>query len=311
MTSRFTPFRSLLVLVVSLWSQWCFAQTLALTFDDGFNPATQPKAAQWNAQMLATLHEHKIKAALFPSLTRIGGVEGLGLVKAWAQAGHLVGNHTASHRSLADPKVSLEWFIADVQTADAAIRNLPGFVPMLRFPYLKEGDTLTKRDGLRNWMAPNGYRSAPVSIDASDWYYNLVYAEHLKAGDADKAERVKQRYILHLLDRAAYYDGLAREVLGRSPAHVMLLHTNQINADALPDVIAALAAHGWTILSADTAFQDPLYAQAPDTLPAGESIIWARAKASNLPGLRYPAEDSVYEEPLLRDAGLLPLSSRP
>ena len=149
---------------------------------------------------------------------------------AWAQAGHLVGNHTASHRSLADPKVSLEWFIADVQAADATVRDLPSFVPMLRFPYLKEGDTLTKRDGLRAWMARNGYKSAPISIDASDWYY----------------------------------------------------------------------------ISANTAFQDPLYAQAPDTLPAGESIIWAHAKARNLPGLRYPAEDSVYEEPLLRDAGLVP-----
>lgn len=307
MVSHFSSFRLILVFVLSLWAPWSSAQTLALTFDDGFNPTAQPRATQWNAQMLAALHEHKIQSALFPSLARMGGgVEGLELVAAWAQAGHLVGNHTASHRSLADPKVSLEWFIADVQAADAIVRDLPSFVPMLRFPYLKEGDTLTKRDGLRAWMARNGYKSAPVSIDASDWYYNLVYAAHLKVGDAGKAERVKQRYIRHLLDRAAYYDGLAREVLGRSPVHVMLLHTNQINAEALPQVVAALTAHGWTITSANTAFQDPLYAQAPDTLPAGESIIWAHAKAHNLPGLRYPAEDSVYEEPLLRDAGLVP-----
>ena len=306
MAIRFFPFRLFAVLVLALWASWACARTLALTFDDGFNPGAQPEAAQWNAHMLAALRDHGIEAALFPSLARMGGADGLELVRAWAQAGHLIGNHTASHRSLADPKVSLDWFIADVRAADAAVRDLAGFAPMLRFPYLKEGNTQARRDGMRDWMARNQYRSAPVSIDASDWYYNIVYAAHLKAGDGDRAARVKLAYIRHLLDRADYYDGLARNVLGRSPAHVMLLHTNQINAAALPDVIAALRADGWTIASARRAFQDPLYAQAPDTLPAGESIVWAHAKARNLPGLRYPAEDAVYEEPSLRDAGLLP-----
>lgn len=306
MAFRFLPFRPFAVLVLALWTSWCSARTLALTFDDGFNPGKQPEAVQWNAQMLEALRDHGIKAALFPSLARMGGAGGMALAAAWARAGHLIGNHTASHRSLADPKVSLDWFIADVQAADAAAKNLAGFVPMLRFPYLKEGDTPAKRDGMRDWMARNNYRSAPVSIDASDWYYNIVYAAHLKAGDAGKAARLKQAYLCHLLDRAQYYDGLAREVLGRSPVHVMLLHTNQINAAALPDVIEALAAHGWNIASAGSAFQDPLYAQAPGTLPAGESVIWAHAKALGVAGLRYPAEDAAYEEPLLRDAGLLP-----
>ena len=73
-----------------------------------------------------------------------------------------------------------------------------------------------------------------------------------------------------------------------------------------PRVIGALAAAGWTITSAVKAFQDPLFAQSPDTLPAGESVVWTHAKLLKLPGLRYPAEDSVYEEAPLRDAGLLP-----
>ncbi len=306
MAFRFPSFRWLAGLVLLASASGCLAQTLALTFDDGFNPDKQPDAARWNAQMLAALRAHGIEAALFPSLARMGGAAGMELARAWSGAGHVIGNHTAGHRSLADPKVSLDGFAADVLAAHAALSDLAGFAPMLRFPYLKEGDTRAKRDGMRTWMARNDYRPAPVSIDASDWYYNIVYAAHLKAGDADKAARLKQAYVRHLLDRADYYDGLARTVLGRSPAHVMLLHTNQINAEALPDVIAALRAHGWTITAASRAFQDPLYAQALDTLPAGESIIWAHAKARNLPGLRYPAEDSVYEEPLLRDAGLLP-----
>ncbi len=306
MAFRISPLHFLATAFLALCTTWATAQTLALSFDDGFNPSTQPQANQWNEQILTSLRDHQIKATLFPSLTRMGGAEGLGLVQAWSREGHRIGNHTASHKSLADPALSLEDFITDVQLADAAFKSLPTFTPMLRFPYLKEGDTIAKRDGFRQWMAAHDYKSAPVSIDASDWYYSRVFADHVQAGDSAKAERVKEQYILHLLDRASYYDQLAQELLGRSPAHVILLHTNQINAAALPDVLAAFTAKGWTITSTEAAFQDPLYAQAPDTLPAGESIIWALAKAKNMPNLRYPAEDSVYEEPLLKEAGLLP-----
>jgi DNA (cytosine-5)-methyltransferase 1 len=38
----------------------------------------------------------------------------------------------------------------------------------------------------------------------------------------------------------------------------------------------------------------------------GESILWALAKAAGETGLRYPAEDSIYEEPKLREKNLLP-----
>lgn len=54
---------------------------------------------------------------------------------------------------------------------------------------------------------------------------------------------------------------------------------------------------GWVFVSPTTAFEDPLYTSSPDTLPAGGGVIWASAKARGVPGLRYPAEDSVYEEP--------------
>ncbi|MEG1201583.1 MAG: polysaccharide deacetylase family protein [Comamonas sp.] len=282
------------------------AQSLALTFDDGLNPVTQQQAGQWNAQLLHDLDALQIQAALFPSLSRIGNAQGLALVANWATAGHMVGNHTASHRSLASPEVSLDAFTGDVQLMHHALQNLPTFTPLLRFPYLKEGNTASKRDGMRQWMHQHGYRAAPVSIDASDWYYNQIYSQQLQQGQAQQAAQVQQAYIRHLLDRARYYDQLAQTVLGRSPVHVLLLHTNQINAASLPAIVRGLRAEGWQIASASQAFADPLYREQPNTLPAGESVVWALAKAQGLPNLRYPAEDARYEAPLLRDAGLLP-----
>ena len=61
---------------------------------------------------------------------------------------------------------------------------------------------------------------------------------------------------------------------------------------------------GWTLVSPDEAYADPLYAMTPNILPAGESILWSLAKQSGASGLRYPAEDDVYEKPILDGLGL-------
>lgn len=170
------------------------AQTLSLTFDDGLNPDTQADARLWNQQILDTLKGSDISAMVFPALVRVGGSDGKGLALLlfdWSKAGHAVGNHTATHQSLASSKLSLNDFIADVKAADGVLRRFPTWEPMLRFPYLKEGETLEKRDGMRAWMKTSGYRPAPVSIDASDWYFNQIYAAQMKAGDVDKAVKVK------------------------------------------------------------------------------------------------------------------------
>lgn len=293
---------------LALCSATAFAQIVSLTFDDGLNPDKQPNAEQWNQQILDSLNQAGIQSMVFPALDRVGGDAGLALIREWGEQGHAIGNHTSKHRSLASAQVSLEDFIGDVAEADAVLRTLPNWVPMLRFPYLKEGDTVEKRDGVRQWMARNNYKAAPVSIDASDWYYNQVYGAWRDAGEEDKAKQVQAAYIEHLLNRAQYYENLASQVLEQSPAHVLLLHTNQINADTIAEVIQAFEQRGWRFVSPLLAFDDLSYEQQANTLPAGESSIWAAAKAKGVEGLRYPAEDSVYEKPNLQAQGLLPVS---
>jgi hypothetical protein len=60
------------------------------------------------------------------------------------------------------------------------------------------------------------------------------------------------------------------------------------------------------VIGAEEAFADPVFRRQPDTVPAGESLIWALAKESGKfeTRLRYPGEDDVYEKPLLDQLGL-------
>jgi hypothetical protein len=153
-------------------------------------------------------------------------------------------------------------------------------------------------------MTARGYASAPVSIDTSDWFYSQRFVAWRKEHPGGDPSVFRDAYLAHLGDRASYYEALAKDVLGRSPAHVMLLHTNAINAAFAADIVAMFRTKGWTVVPPEIAFADPLYSMKPDVLPAGESIVWALAKENGRKDLRYPAEDGEYEESVLRAKGL-------
>lgn len=276
---------------------------VALSFDDGFDPRIEPQAAAWNQAMLDALAHAGIHAILFPAGSRVDGPGGLTLVRAWGLAGHDVGNHTYRHVDFADRSISVKDFVADIERNQALLEGVPGWTPRLRFPYLKEGDTVAKRDGLRAWLAAHHYETGAVSIDTSDWYYDQRYRAWLALHPGADRTPFRQAYLAHLWDRAQYYDGLARRVLGRSASHVILLHTKRINADFLGDIIGMFRSRGWIIVPPAEAYQDPLYAEKPRVLPAGESILWSLAKQAGMPDLRYPAEDDVYEKPILDRLG--------
>jgi peptidoglycan/xylan/chitin deacetylase (PgdA/CDA1 family) len=275
------------------------AQSVALTFDDGFDVTRHPDAAQSNEAMLRALADARVTAMFLPAARAADNPAGFELVKAWGVAGHVVGNHSYSHLSFGSEKNSVPDFIADVQKGHAVLSRVPGWKPFFRFPYLKEGATAERRDAMRQWLREHSYRTASVSIDASDWYYSDRFAKWRKAHPGEDGSAHRDAYLAHLWDRAQYYDGLSQKVLGRSAKHILLLHTNAINAAFLADVIGMFESKGWKIVAPLDAFADPLYSIETKTLPAGESILWSLAKERGVSNLRYPAEDGEYEKAIL------------
>jgi peptidoglycan/xylan/chitin deacetylase (PgdA/CDA1 family) len=273
-------------------------QTIALTFDDGpdmVDTAGLSPAAR-NEAILRQLADAHLKSILFVTRTD-GNPKRMALIRRWGIEGHKIGNHTATHPDF--DKVSLAEYEQELLTCDKAIRDLPGFTRRFRFPYLKEGNTIEKRDGFRAFLDSNSYIAGPVSVDSSDWSYSARLSDQLEKDRHSDTRPYLDAYLQHLYSRAQFYDGLSRVVLGRSIAHVLLLHHNLINAMFLKDVIQMFRDKGWTLIDSEAAFKDPVYAMRPDILPAGESILWALAKQKGVSGLRYPAEDDVYEKPIL------------
>jgi peptidoglycan/xylan/chitin deacetylase (PgdA/CDA1 family) len=298
-------FLAKLIVGFLFFAQPAHARSIALSFDDGPHMADTVRmtAAERNSAILKQLADAKVKSVLFVSFTD-KDEQRIALLRQWGNEGHLLGNHTATHPDFHDKQTTLETFEQDMLAGDAAIRTLPGYTRLFRFPYLKEGDTAAKRDGFREFLKSQSYRNGYVSVDMSDWYYSERLRDRLSKDPAADLSPYRDAYLRHVYERTEYYDELSRKVLHRSVLHVALMHHNLLNALFLRDVIRMLRNKGWEVIDAKVAFEDPVYRAGPNILPAGESILWALAKQNNVPGLRYPAEDDSYEKPILDGLGL-------
>jgi peptidoglycan-N-acetylglucosamine deacetylase len=238
---------------------------IAFTFDD---PKTQDGSGySWqhiNEGVLGALAKHKIKSILFVCGMRIDSDGGQQLISAWDRQEHLIGNHSYSHFNL--DKVALSEFEADALKNEPLIVSYRRFTRLFRFPSFKEGNTVEKR---------------------------------IKENPKADLTPYRAFFLQHIWERAQYYDSLAQRVLGVPVRHTLLLHHNALNALFLDDLIALFVAKGWQPVDAEYAYRDPVYERQPQSLPAGESLIWALAKETGKfeSELRYPGEDDTYENP--------------
>jgi peptidoglycan/xylan/chitin deacetylase (PgdA/CDA1 family) len=270
------------------------APQISITMDDFFwQNAVHQTATQRNQAILGALKTHSIKAAMFVIGRNVESDEGKQLLSEWNKAGHLIGNHTYSHQSLNSPSMALQTYQEDTLRAEAILKSFSKFEKLFRFPMLKEGETVEKRDGFRTFLKQHGYRVGHVTIDSADWAISPRLQERLKTNPAADLKPYRDFYLEHMWDRAQYYDSLAKSVLGRPVKHALLVHFNLLNGLFMGDLIEMFKSKGWKWIDADDAFEDPVYAAKPNVLPAGESIIWALAKADGTiaKSLKYPAED--------------------
>jgi peptidoglycan/xylan/chitin deacetylase (PgdA/CDA1 family) len=282
------------------------APRVAITMDD-FQWRRIPDPAKANQALLDTFARHaNLQAAIFVCGQNVDDPTGRQLLRAWSDAGHLIGNHTYSHLSYNSPQVGFSAFSADLLRGEAVVNKLPAFRKMFRFPFLHEGQTEVKRDRMRRFLAQHGYRNGHVTIDNSDWYYDQRLRQRLLANPHEDTKPYRDAYLDHIWDRTTYYDGIAQTVLHRTVPHTLLLHYTYLNSLFLHDLLTMFETKGWQLLSAKTAYEDAVFQSNPDVLPAGESLLWSLAKAADPSAsiLRYPGEGAEYEKAKLDRLGL-------
>jgi peptidoglycan/xylan/chitin deacetylase (PgdA/CDA1 family) len=283
---------------------------IAITMDDfNWNNSLRLTPDQRNRAILGALKAHgELKAALFVAAKFIDveNEKGKSLLREWDRAGHMIGNHSYSHKYLNSGRVTTEQFTSDILKGEAVLKDFSRFQKRFRFPYLKEGETAIKRDAVRSFLHQQGYRIGHVTIDASDWAVEGRLTARLTKDPSADVKPYRDFYLSHMWERAVYYDDLSRKALGRSVKHTILMHYNLLNALFLGDLLDMFQSKGWKLINAHEAFKDPVFAAQPKNVPAGESIIWALAKETGKFDslLRYPAEDVEYENAKMDKLGL-------
>lgn len=207
-------------------------------------------------------------------------------IRAYVDAGHVIANHSATHPRL--QAVTVDAFLADVDAAEDWLRGRAGYRPWFRFPYLDEGGPDTsKRSAVRSALQERGLLNATVTINASDWWIEQAAVDARTSGRTLDLAKLGDFYVDTHLRAANFYEDLGQRLTGRSIAHVLLLHETDLAALFIEDLVAALRADGWTIISADEAFRDAIYAEEPVTPFAQGTLLEQLAWQRDLPEPRW------------------------
>jgi peptidoglycan-N-acetylglucosamine deacetylase len=262
------------------------AQSVSFTFDDGPTLAPTPlmTPAERNEALLAHLRVKQVQAMFFVTLGNgADRPEGLAMLERLSDGDQLIANHTVTHPDFNSDATSLDAFAQEIVTCDDVVGRLPGYRKLLRFPYLREGADVSKRDGIRRFLREHGYRIGYVSIDTSDWLLDQKLRRALVSNPALDLTAWRDLHLAGLWDNAQAYERLARQLYGREVAHVLLLHHNLTNALFLGDVIDMFRARGWKIVSPDEAFEDAAYNVAPMLPKLNGSVLETTAQALGVP----------------------------
>jgi peptidoglycan/xylan/chitin deacetylase (PgdA/CDA1 family) len=241
---------------------------VAITFDDLPEHGDLPPHVtrlQVAKSILATLKaEHMPPVYGFINAVALEGTPSeINVLRAWRAAGQPLGSHTYSHADLS--AVSVEKYEADIAKNEPLLEKLMKGQDWrwFRYPYLREGDILEKRDTIRSYLNRNGYRTAQVSLNFEDWAWNDPYARCSAKHDAKEIQWLHDSYLAAADRSLAQFRDLSHEVYGRAISYVLLLHIGPFDAKMLPELIALLRSRGFTFVSLPEAMADKAYSEDP------------------------------------------------
>ncbi len=263
------------------------APAIALTFDD--LPAHGPLPPTTDRLTIADTIIAGLAAQRAPAFGFVNGGFGIedphapAVLAHWRAAGLPLGNHSFDHRNLDQSDAA--GFIEQVAKNEAVIAPLMAGQDWrwFRYPYLAEGDSATKRDAVRGWLAAHGYKAAAVTMSFGDYAWNDAYARCVAKRD-DGAILVLERSYLDAARSEALRDSaLSHAATGRDVPLVLLMHLGAFDARMIDRLLDQYVAMGYRFVPLDAAEHDPFYAAARDLrLPGPTPTLEAAAAARHV-----------------------------
>jgi len=258
------------------------SRPVLVTVDDlpiaGGSHDSPEERARITRGLLAALEKHHIHAVALVTWANLRSDEELGLLDAWLQAGHELGNHSVRHPSYTS--TSADAYIADVE---AARSRLAAFLAprgrtlrFFRFPFLREGDTGEKVDAMRQYLERSGQRSLPVTLDHQDWSYEERWVNARKAGDEQALQRIALDYQGAFRIAVRHHEHVGDRLFGRAVPQILLLHANEVGAAQWDQAFSWLEETGHRFAGPDEVLADPAFAEPYRFVATHGPPLWDR-----------------------------------
>jgi peptidoglycan/xylan/chitin deacetylase (PgdA/CDA1 family) len=242
-------------------------RTVALTFDDLPEVFSRDLSTMRRntPELLRVLKLHQAPAIGFVNEGKLHVADELesrtAVLKQWVDAGMTLGNHTFSHlRLLTTPLPKYE---EDVIKGEVITRRLmSGRQPYqlyFRHPYTSTGATKEVKAAFESFLRERGYKVAPFTIENSDYIFNQMYSEARRNNDTVLMERLRKTYLDYNDGQFEFMERLSSEMFGREISQILLIHSNDINADCLDEMLKRLENRGYRFVTLDQALEDKAY----------------------------------------------------
>ena len=265
------------------------APQIAFTFDDlpahGPLPPGMARPAVV-ASILETLKRERMPPVYgFVNGFRVGQFPyQVHILQAWQAAGEPLGSHTWSHPEL--DKLSAANYEANIAKNEPLLREVDphGDWHWFRYPFLEEGNTVAKREAVREWLTSHGYRIAEVSMDFQDYLWNEPYARCEARHDTASIQQLHDTYLSTADEYIRVYRELAQRLYGHDVPYVLLMHVGAFDAHMLPELIALFRQRGFTFVTLEDALRDPVYRADPAVpTPGGATFNEMVAAVRHIP----------------------------
>jgi peptidoglycan/xylan/chitin deacetylase (PgdA/CDA1 family) len=259
-------------------------RTIAVTIDDlpyvNMRDGEYLKRARIATEkILKTLKKHKVPAVGFVNERMLEDERErdgrIALLRDWVKNGMILGNHTYSHPDF--NQLTVEQFQEEITKGEVVTRELMKsrrpYQLYFRHPATHTGDTREKKEAIEAFLAARGYKITPHTIENSDYVFNVPYAQALRKGDAELAQRVRQAYVELTFAATEFAEKVSPQIFGREIPQLLLIHSNDITSDCLDEILTRYKARGYQFVSLDTVMSDPAY-QTKDTYVTKYGPTW-------------------------------------
>lgn len=244
---------------------------VAITIDDlpaqGNLPAHTTRLDIAN-QIMTVLKKHHIQGVYgFLNAGKIQeDPENLVVLENWIKQGNLFGNHTFSHLDLA--KVSSREFIEDIKNNEVTLSKLMADknYKYFRYPFLAEGNTLTKRDTVRNYLLTHQYKIAEVTVDFFEYEWADPYTRCLIKKDKKSIVWLKKSYLDQSINALTISHALSMMLFNRDIKNILLIHINAMTASMLDELLTAYEKKGVKFIALSDALDDEIYKINPNVV---------------------------------------------